>query len=128
MGIRRIPVLITIGLISCGSIILFGDPTAREQALIQALGTSTTRDLTTELTHSPLDDGGGIIMIGLTTSGELCCLNTSGLTVPLTPAILTRQGLTLTLTMICASLSLNSTSCVIDLFSQFCVLVSSTVA
>ncbi|KAL7057594.1 hypothetical protein AAHC03_016496 [Spirometra sp. Aus1] len=65
--LRRIPVLVTLGLASDTKIIL-QDPTKREEAILT----------------------GGRVMVGLTSHGELCCLHTSGLSTPIRPDSLSR--------------------------------------
>ncbi|VDL98310.1 unnamed protein product [Schistocephalus solidus] len=65
--LRRIPVLVTLGLASDTKIIL-QDPTKREEAILT----------------------GGRVMVGLTSHGELCCLHTSGLSTPIRPESLSR--------------------------------------
>ena len=69
LNLRRIPVLVTLGLNSDTKVIL-EDPTQREEAILT----------------------GGRVMIGLTIHGELCCLHTSGLTTPIRPESLSRWG------------------------------------
>ncbi|VDD81404.1 unnamed protein product [Mesocestoides corti] len=67
LNMRRIPVLVTLGLASDTKIIL-QDPTQREESIMT----------------------GGRVMVGLTGHGELCCVHTSGLTTPIRPESLSR--------------------------------------
>ncbi|CAH8607685.1 unnamed protein product [Heterobilharzia americana] len=60
LNVRRIPVLVTLGLTSDAKVILV-DPTAREEFILT----------------------GGRVMLGLTSFSEICCLYTTGLSVPI---------------------------------------------
>ncbi|VDQ07548.1 unnamed protein product [Trichobilharzia regenti] len=60
LGVRRIPVLVTLGLSNDAKVALV-DPTAREEFILN----------------------GGRIMLGLTSFSEICCLYTTGLSVPI---------------------------------------------
>ncbi|CAH8871903.1 unnamed protein product [Trichobilharzia szidati] len=60
LSVRRIPVLVTLGLSNDAKVALV-DPTAREEFILN----------------------GGRIMLGLTSSSEICCLYTTGLSVPI---------------------------------------------
>lgn len=68
LNLRRIPVLVTLGLASDTKVVL-QDPTKREEAILT----------------------GGRVMVGLTAHGELCCLHTSGLTTPIRLESLNRR-------------------------------------
>lgn len=67
LNMRRIPVLVTLGLTADTKVIL-QDPSQREEAIMT----------------------GGRVMVGLTAHGELCCVHTSGLTTPIRPESLSR--------------------------------------
>lgn len=67
LNLRRIPVMVTLGLASDTKVIL-QDPTKREEAILT----------------------GGRVMLGLTAHGELCCVYTSGLSTPIKPDSLSR--------------------------------------
>ncbi|KAM3180185.1 hypothetical protein ACTXT7_016809, partial [Hymenolepis weldensis] len=62
LNLRRIPVLVTLGLTADTKVII-QDPTQREEAIMT----------------------GGRVMVGLTAHGELCCVHTSGLTTSIRP-------------------------------------------
>ncbi|VDL29869.1 unnamed protein product [Hymenolepis diminuta] len=63
LNLRRIPVLVTLGLTADTKVII-QDPTQREEVVMT----------------------GGRVMVGLTAHGELCCVHTSGLTTCITMA------------------------------------------
>ncbi|KAH8862447.1 Exosome complex component RRP45 [Schistosoma japonicum] len=67
LSIRRIPVLVTLGLTPDAKVILV-DPTAREELILT----------------------GGRVLLGLTNTSEICCLYTTGLTVPIQCSSLSR--------------------------------------
>lgn len=67
LGIRRVPVLVTIALSADAKVIL-QDPTAREDTVLT----------------------GGRILIGLTAFSEVCCLYTTGLSSPIRSSSLVR--------------------------------------
>ncbi|CAL8108592.1 unnamed protein product [Calicophoron daubneyi] len=67
LGIRRIPVLVTLGLTADAKVIL-QDPTAREDNLLT----------------------GGRMLIGMTGFSEVCCLYTTGLSTPIRSSSLSR--------------------------------------
>lgn len=69
LNLRRIPVLVTLGLASDTKVIL-QDPTQREEAVMT----------------------GGRVMVGLTAHEELCCVHTSGLTTSIRPESLSRYA------------------------------------
>ncbi|CAH8625590.1 unnamed protein product [Schistosoma bovis] len=67
LGIRRTPVLVTLGLTADAKVILV-DPTAREELILT----------------------GGRVLLGLTNTSEICCLYTTGLSVPIQCSSLSR--------------------------------------
>ncbi|KAK4475512.1 hypothetical protein MN116_000623 [Schistosoma mekongi] len=67
LSIRRIPVLVTLGLTPDAKVILV-DPTAREELILT----------------------GGRVLLGLTNTSEICCLYTTGLSVPIQCSSLSR--------------------------------------
>ncbi|CAH8552332.1 unnamed protein product [Schistosoma turkestanicum] len=67
LSIRRTPVLVTLGLTADAKVILV-DPTAREELILT----------------------GGRVLLGLTSTSEICCLYTTGLSVPIQCSSLSR--------------------------------------
>uniref|UniRef100_A0A3Q0KFK8 Exosome complex component RRP45 n=1 Tax=Schistosoma mansoni TaxID=6183 RepID=A0A3Q0KFK8_SCHMA len=67
LGIRRTPVLVTLGLTADAKVVLV-DPTAREELILT----------------------GGRVLLGLTNTSEICCLYTTGLSVPIQCSSLSR--------------------------------------